>query len=277
MAKFVGQELLDAFAKVVPYLGDVFQADIITAVVNKEEYIAYKKAETFSLGINVGDPIKPGSGIHKAMTERRAQVVKLPADVWGVPVSVTSIPVFDENDVVIGGVALVKSLEREEKLNEIIKQFSAAFQQVNSSVQDISSGAENLAKIGEKLSYATSSTMNDVKRTDDIIQMIQEIADQTKLLGLNAAIESARAGEYGRGFSVVAEEIRRLSEQSNNSAKQVKEILGKISNEIIVINEQTQETSAVSEEQSSSTEEIAASMQQLAAQLESLHEFMSKY
>ncbi len=69
--------------------------------------------------------------------------------------------------------------------------------------------------------HTALETKEDVKKTDDIMQMIKEIADQTKLLGLNAAIEAARAGESGRGFAVVADEIRSLSEDINSLAKEV--------------------------------------------------------
>jgi methyl-accepting chemotaxis protein len=71
------------------------------------------------------------------------------------------------------------------------------------------------------LLHTALETKEDVKKTDDIMQMIKEIADQTKLLGLNAAIEAARAGESGRGFAVVADEIRSLSEDINSLAKEV--------------------------------------------------------
>lgn len=276
MAKIVGRELLECFVKVLPYFDEIFNYDIWAGVVDTEKYIAINKSESIKLNINLGDPIKAGSGIHQAMQERRNKSVNLPADVWGIPLKVLGIPVYDELDRVIGGIAIVNSMDLEEKLNEIISQFAAAFQQVNATVQDISAGAENLAKVGQELTGSTQSTLEDVKRTDDIIEMIQEIADQTKLLGLNAAIESARAGEAGRGFAVVAEEIRRLSEQSNNSAGQVKVILNAINNSIAAISSQISEASSVSEQQSSSTQEIAAAMQELAAQLESLQGLMNE-
>lgn len=271
-----GHALLESFVDVMPYMADLHSSDMLVGVVDNEKYLAITKAKTFDLGIKVGDPIKVGSAVDKAMKTKERQVMIVPKEIWGVAVKAITIPIFDEAGQVTGAVAFVTNMENETKLKNIIEQFTSSFEHVNNSVQDISASAENLAKIGEKLSSICNQTMNNVEKTDSIIQMIREVADQTKLLGLNAAIEAARAGEHGRGFAVVAEEIRRLSEQSNNSAKQVKTILDQINKSMHDINNQAQETSAVSEEQSSSNQEIAAAMEQLLAQLESLND-LAKY
>ncbi len=96
------------------------------------------------------------------------------------------------------------------------------------SIDELNEKAKDTVKVTGDIIEGIEALAVSSKQISSIIDAINEIADQTSLLSLNASIEAARAGEAGRGFAVVADEIRKLADQSANSANQIKHIVDDI-------------------------------------------------
>ncbi len=163
---------------------------------------------------------------------------------------------------------------------------AAASNQLSISINEISERVANATQIAGKASDSAERTKAIVgslaKAADDVgavIQLIIDVAEQTNLLALNATIEAARAGEAGKGFAVVASEVKSLANQTQQSASQITaqvgemqaitknavEAINDISASIDDVNNVSNSIAAAVEEQSASTNEIAENVNQSAA------------
>lgn len=135
---------------------------------------------------------------------------------------------------------------------ESAKSQEEAAENVNTVAKEAAKGKEEISRLLEAMERITNTS----KEIENITVSIEEIADQTNLLSLNASIEAARAGESGRGFAVVADQIGKLAADSAQSAANTRELIAKSLTEIDNGNIITQNTAQVLEEVLNSMNEV---------------------
>ncbi|TCO69080.1 PocR ligand-binding domain-containing protein [Marinisporobacter balticus] len=143
-------------------------------------------------------------------------------------------------------------------LNESLSQIAATMQELAASAQEVSSTQNKLNKEIENVN-------NMSEQIGDVLEFIKEIADETRMLGLNAAIEAARAGAAGLGFGVVAQEIRKLSSESKQTVIKIKSYIDNIQSSV-------KNTVKIGDNTVSVTEQQAAAIQQVTASIEEITE-----
>jgi len=270
---------LEHFLYVMPYLNNLLVADVSVGITDREKYIFYKPGKNLDLKVTPGTPLKTGTAVVQAMEEKRRIVARKEAGTVGLAYIAVAYPIFDSAENVVGGVAVVESVERQDGMKMLAGELNDNISVLASPTEEISAQSEEIAALSSRLTTVAKESQNRAKETDQILGLIKNIAGQTNLLGLNAAIEAARVGDAGRGFGVVAEEIRKLatstaesirkieaitraiqddSEQTYNQLSQVNEVVTQVATAITQVADAVQHAGALTQKLDKMADELSS-------------------
>lgn len=263
-----------SFKDFAPIVAELFPegAFLYMSDLKKIAYIQGSKKFTLS-NMHVGYELKETDIAYKTIKERRFQVQEVPAERYGVPVYIGNYPIYDEEDnsKIVATLGVVVPKAAAGKLKGMSENISSSLIAISETIEHLASNATNIHE-NEQILYSNIHSVTDIlNQINEVTEFISSVANQSNMLGLNAAIEASRAGEMGKGFSVVANEIRKLAGQSKEAVPRIKELTENIQNSVKEIDEKSKQSLYASEEQAASTEEISASIEELTAITHELH------
>lgn len=255
--------ILDSYVRLSQVIPSLISGKVGMVVSDTEKWLASNSIPELRQHVVVGERIKPGSAVYKAMTKNSRIVTEVPKQIYGFPYVAISAPIKNDIGETIGAVAIHESLERKDTLTAAAHQLAESAAALSASIQTSLAQAEELSASHRCLKELASDTTKQVTETDTVIGFIKTVASQTNLLGLNAAIEAARVGDQGKGFGVVAEEVRKLASNSASSAAQMTNILNQVTSSIQKIHYEIIQIDTVSAHQANTIQNLTDHCQKL--------------
>lgn len=268
-------KVLQHFVEMAPYIPMFIEEPVSVAITNREAFIYNQPCAELPVTCNLGEPFPDGNTPSMVMKTGEKIVREVSEKVYGIPFKSYAIP-LKEDGRVVGCLMIAKSITVIKNSKEAIANLSDEIEQVTMAVNEIADGVQKSSESNHEVHRLMGALLEETEKMNHILTAINKLSNSTKILGLNASIESARAGAAGRGFSVVAKEIERLSSSTTQSAKEIGDMLGSIELQLNNISEKSKDTTDTFMQQAASLEEIAATMENLNTNVKVIDDYVQQ-
>ncbi len=262
-----------AFNDFAPILADMFIEGAFLYMTDLEKIAYRQESAKFPMNqLPVGERISEDFIAYKVIQSKKMMTAEMDARRFGVPVMVTTYPCFDEDDPsqVVATFGIILPRKTAADLREMSRNLKSGLEDIASVIEELAASASQVTINEQQLNSNILDIFKLSEEINDVLGFIKQIADETKMLGLNAAIEAARAGEVGRGFGVVAEEIRKLSDESKGTVAKIKDLTDSIKLKVDETIRNSEVTLRSSEEQAAGSQEMSASIEEITSMSEQL-------
>jgi methyl-accepting chemotaxis protein len=212
-----------------------------------------------------------------AKTKKATAIEYNSSSVYGMPMLSVCHPLFESTTgELVGTFSLIVPKITAANLKGMSKNLEGSLTEIASTIGELSAALSTIHENEQSLNNTIGEIADLSKKIHNTSLFITKVSEQTNMLGLNAAIEAARAGAQGRGFGVVANEIRKLSEQTKSTVPEIQKLTNEITAKVSESREKSENSLSSSQQQASAVEEIMFSVEEIASMAEKLNEIALK-
>lgn len=266
--------IASGFQYFAPILSEMFPEGVFLYTTDLEQILTRQSSKKFDMpNIKVGYTLQEKDIASKVIKTKVIKTEEVDASRYGVPVLIINYPIFDEDNdsELVGTFGIVIPKQSAAQLRELSNGLQDGLGNMSSAIQQLTASAAQIHANERELNTSIGEIYKLSENINEVSTFIKQVSEQSNMLGLNASIEAARAGDVGRGFSVVAQQIRKLSEQSKSAVPKIKELTDRIKEKVDMTSKQSTITLESSQEQAAASEEITASIEGLANMAEDLN------
>lgn len=264
-------ERLKSVIENIPIVEGVLEGDYAITVTNAEECLFIVERGDGKAPLQVG-PLSEAArkGTQAVIKAGKTMTQYLTQEVHGKDLKVVIVPVFDDKGHIIGTCGISKSTKLQNRIEKISHSLKTEMEDANGQIKEISKQALTFSDSLKVMSEISMNAEKAIGESSETIKLIENISKRSNLLGLNAAIEASRAGEHGRGFMIVADEMRKLALMSGKASKKISEYLNETNHNVSHMIDQIERLSHISMLQLESVTRVARAIEEIALDSERL-------
>lgn len=225
-------ETLEMYKKILPHIKDFLKQDIMIGLTDGEKFVGFWEGDKMHAPIKIGDKLKSDDPMIETFRTGKIIDVTLPPHIHGFPFRSITSPIRDTSGKIIGTIGIGSSLELlftvENIVNDVEDNLTDAIKEISS----FNTVSNELNTKSKDILQFMNETLEKTVQMNNATKEINDIAMRTQILAINASIESAHAGTFGKGFSIVAQEMKKLATTSQESSQRIFQLIEKLSEQI---------------------------------------------
>ena len=257
------ENVFESLIKATPIIKQIIEEDCAIVIKDNEKFLFVEEGKNIKIPVKAGMPAMDTPATEKVKSERKPDYTVWFVKEYGTYAKHSTIPIFDENRNIIGMYSFIRDATEEEKNKVTSEELINEISDVETAIKTITESAEEISKKLNEIIKISSKSYEDIEKSNEALKLIDTTTRKTNILGINANIESARAGELGRGFSVVAKEMMKLASQSGTMSKEIEDSLMRMKSNVEATLDAMNNFQEIVEAQEESTKDIAIAMEKI--------------